>query len=64
MQGQHKKGYDMTPSKEEVREAYIAEIGYDPFQDDPSVTVEIAWEIVCECRVYFRQTASDFYLED
>ena len=54
----------MTPNKETVRAAYIDEIGYDPFEDDPSVTVEIAWEIVCECRVYFRQTASDFYLEE
>jgi len=54
----------MTPSKEEVRNAYIAEIGYDPFADDATVTVDEAWEIVCECRVYYRQTASDFYLED
>jgi len=54
----------MTPSKEEVRNAYIDEIGYDPFEDDPSVTVDDAWEILCECRVYFRQTASDFHLEE
>jgi hypothetical protein len=54
----------MTPDKETVRAAYIDEIGYDPFEDDATVTVDEAWEIVCECRIYFRQTASDFYLED
>ncbi len=42
----------MTPSKEEVRAAYIAEIGYDCFEDDATVTVNEAWEIVCECRAY------------
>jgi hypothetical protein len=43
----------MTPDKETVRAAYIAEIGYDPFEDDPSVTVDEAWTILLECRSYF-----------
>ena len=43
----------MTPDKETVRAAYIDEIGYDPFEDDPSVTVEDAWTILLECRAYF-----------
>jgi hypothetical protein len=42
----------MAPDKETVRAAYIAEIGYDPFEDDATVTVDEAWEIVCECRAY------------
>jgi hypothetical protein len=42
----------MTPDKETVRAAYIAEIGYDCFEDDATVTVDEAWEIVCECRAY------------
>jgi hypothetical protein len=43
----------MTPNKETVRAAYIAEIGYDPFEDDANVTVEEAWVILLECRSYF-----------
>jgi hypothetical protein len=43
----------MTPDKETVRAAYIAEIGYDPFEDDANVTVEEAWVILLECRSYF-----------
>ena len=42
----------MTPSKEEVRAAYIDEIGYDPFEDDPSVTVDDAWTVLLDFRAY------------
>ena len=42
----------MTPSKETVRAAYIAEIGYDCFADSDDVTVEEAWAIVLECRAF------------
>ena len=42
----------MTPSKETVRAAYIAEIGYDCFEDDATVTVDEAWTIVLDCRAY------------
>ena len=42
----------MTPSKETVRAAYIAEIGYDCFADSDDITVEEAWAIVLECRAY------------
>jgi hypothetical protein len=40
------------PSKETVRRAYIAEIGYDCFADCPAMTVDEAWEIVLDCRAY------------
>ena len=42
----------MTPPKETVRAAYIAEIGYDCFADSDDVTVGEAWAIVLECRAY------------
>ena len=40
------------PSKETVRRAYIAEIGYDCFADHPAMTVDDAWAIVLDCRAY------------
>jgi hypothetical protein len=43
----------MTHDKETIRAAYIEEIGYDPFENDPSVTVEQAGAILLECRSYF-----------
>jgi hypothetical protein len=50
----------MTPDKETVRAAYIAEIGYDPFEDDANVTVEEAWEILQDHRAIAAEAAREY----
>ncbi len=38
----------MAIDKETVRAEYIALIGYDPFEDDPSMTVDEVREIIAD----------------
>lgn len=38
----------MANDKETLRREYIALIGYDPFEDDPSVTVDEVREIIAD----------------
>jgi hypothetical protein len=46
----------MTPNKETVRAAYIAEIGYDCFEND-DMTVQEAWEILQDHRAIAAEAA-------
>lgn len=49
----------MTPSKEEVRAAYIDEIGYDCFETD-DMTVQEAWEILQDHRAIAAEAAREY----
>ena len=49
----------MTPDKETVRAAYIAEIGYDCFETD-DMTVQEAWEILQDHRAIAAEAAREY----
>lgn len=49
----------MTPDKETVRAAYIAEIGYDCFETD-DMTVQEAWEILQGHRVIAAEAEREY----
>jgi hypothetical protein len=55
----NRKGNDMTPNKETVRAAYIAEIGYDCFEND-DMMVQEAWEILQDHRAIAAEAAREY----
>lgn len=54
----------MANDKETLRREYIALIGYDPFEDDPSMTIDDVREIIADYKhnlAYYADYAPDLY---
>lgn len=49
----------MANEKEALRREYVALIGYDPFEDDPSMTADEVWEIIADYKRTFVDADDD-----
>ncbi len=50
---------DVLPIKEALAAEYVRLIGYDPFQDDPSTTVEEVQQILAEFKAELARSEQD-----